>query len=146
MSSLIRSSSVICPALRPPLTGWRMPKLAHSLNRSVFVAIPAFFGDEQHRRCILSDVESAGIWLRGEAINERLAELTETASPADHFADVFFPFDQVIYVFDPTQFALVARGLAMQETIKTVGKSASPAHKELRSEQLAKRKIPKRKR
>jgi hypothetical protein len=90
-----------------------MRKLAHSLNRPVFVAIPAFFGDAKSRRCVITDIESAGVWLRGEAVNERLAVLTETAPPADTLADVFFPFDQIVYVFDPAQFAFVARNLGM---------------------------------
>lgn len=107
-----------------------MPKLAHSLSRPVFVAIPAFFGDADSRQCILVDIESAGVWLRGEPVNERLTNLTETAPPANTLADVFFPFDQLVYLFDPAQFAFVARGLGMHQVPAKPGEPHSPrAHR-----------------
>jgi hypothetical protein len=38
-------------------------KLAHNLNRTVLVAIPAFFADEDARACTLVDVDPSGLWL-----------------------------------------------------------------------------------
>src|SRR5262245_27184209 len=92
-----------------------MPKLAHSLNRPVFVAIPAFFGDDAPRRCTLVDMELDGLWFSGDAVNERLGTL-EMPPPGQTLANVFFPFQQIVYVFDPAQFAYVARTLATRET------------------------------
>jgi hypothetical protein len=89
-----------------------MPKLAHSLNRPVIVAIPAFFGDDAPRRCILVDIEQAGLWFRGDELNNQLGKFKDAAPPGDAPASVFFPFDQIVYVFDPSQFAYLARGLS----------------------------------
>jgi hypothetical protein len=89
-----------------------MPKLAHSLNKSVIVSIPAFFGDDAPRQCILVDIEPfSGVWLKGDALNEQLGEHKAAAPPDNTLASVFFPFNQVVYVFDPTQFAHLARSL-----------------------------------
>jgi hypothetical protein len=87
-----------------------MPKLGHSLNRPVIVSIPAFFGDEAPRRCTLVDIEPAGLWFSGDALNDQLAKFEEAAPPDDTLATLFIPFDQIIYVFDPRQFAYLARG------------------------------------
>jgi hypothetical protein len=89
-----------------------MPRLAHSLNRSVIVSIPAFFGDDAPRRCTLVDIEpAAGLWFSGDALNHQLGEHEDAAPPDDALATVFFPFNQIVYVFDPVQFAYLARGL-----------------------------------
>jgi hypothetical protein len=94
-----------------------MPKLAHSLNRPVIVAIPAFFGDDAPRRCTLVDIEpAAGLWFRSDALNEQLGTFKDAAPPPDTLATVFFPFDQIVFVFDPAQFARVARGLGLRAT------------------------------
>lgn len=88
-----------------------MPKLAHSLNRALLVASPDFFGDDQPHRCILTDIESAGLWLRGDTVNERLRALIEEIPPGEVIGDVFLPFDQIAYVFDPAQIALSVKSL-----------------------------------
>jgi hypothetical protein len=87
-----------------------MPKLAHSLNKPVIIAIPAFFGDDAPRRCTLVDIEPAGLWFRGDVLNDPLGKLEGAAPPDDTPATVFFPFDQIVYLFDPAQFAYLARG------------------------------------
>jgi hypothetical protein len=92
-----------------------MPKLAHSVGRSVLVAIPAFFGDEEPRSCILVDLESSGVWLRGDAVNDRLAALAEVSPPANVLADVFLPYEQIVYLFDPAQFAYAARAMGVRQ-------------------------------
>jgi hypothetical protein len=88
-----------------------MPKLAHSLNKPVIVAIPAFFGDDAPRRCTLVDIEPAGLWFSGEALNDQLGKFEDAAPPDDTLATVFFPLDQIVYLFDPSRFAYLARSL-----------------------------------
>lgn len=88
-----------------------MPKLAHSLNKSVIVAIPVFFGDDAPRRCTLVDIEPAGLWFRGDALSDQLRKFEDAAPPDDTLVTVFFPFHQIVFVFDPAQFAPLARGL-----------------------------------
>jgi hypothetical protein len=88
-----------------------MPKLAHSLNKPVIVSIPDFFGDEVPHRCTLVDIEPAGLWFSGDALNDQLAKFEDTAPPDETLATVFFPFDKIVYVFDPAQFTYLARGL-----------------------------------
>jgi hypothetical protein len=88
-----------------------MPKLAHSLNKSVIVAIPAFFGDDAPRRCTLVDIESTGLWFTGDALSAQLRKFEDAAPPDDAFVTVFFPFHQIVFVFDPAQFAPLARSL-----------------------------------
>jgi hypothetical protein len=80
-------------------------KLTQSLNRTVLVAIPAFFGDDQTRACKLVDVEIAGLWLAFDELQDRLGPAYEI-SP-DWAAPVigFFPFCQILYIIDPSQFA-----------------------------------------
>jgi len=84
-------------------------KLAQTLNRTILVAIPDFFGDEEARACTLVDVETAGLWLACDELKDRLG--AHELSPA-WSAPVtgFFPFAQILYVVDPTQFAVLARG------------------------------------
>lgn len=107
-------------------------KLAQSLNRTVLVAIPAFFGDEETRACKLVEIETAGLWLACDELKDRL-------SPAHEISDAwtapvigFFPFSQILYVVDPSQFAvLVSRrtptqpGPTTQTAPKTVGRESS---------------------
>lgn len=81
-------------------------KLAHSLNRPVLVSVPAFFGDEKTRTCTLVDVEAAGLWLATDALTERL-EPDRSASWSGPVTG-FFPFSQILYVVDLSQFAAPA--------------------------------------
>lgn len=104
-----------------------MRKLANALNRSVFVASPAFFGDQDAHRCILVDMEATGLWLRGDAVSARLREIIDTSLPEDAPADVFIPFDQIVCVFDPTQFAFLARGLARPASREKPAATEQPA-------------------
>jgi hypothetical protein len=88
-----------------------MPKLARSLNRLVIVSIPAFFGDDAPRRCNLDDIEPPfGLWLSGDRLNDRLRKFEDAAPPDETLASVFFPFNQIVFLFDPAQFAYLARG------------------------------------
>ena len=107
-----------------------MRKLANALGRSLFVASPSFFGDQGAHECMLVDIESTGLWLRGDAVSARLREIIDTSLPESTPADVFVPFDQIVCVFDPTQFAFLARGLARppsREKPATTEKAAAPA-------------------
>jgi hypothetical protein len=88
-----------------------MPKLARSLNHLVTVANPAFFGDDAPRRLILVDIEEAGLWFSGEALNETLSEHALASPPEGAMASIFFPFEQIAYLLDPRQFAQPARAL-----------------------------------
>jgi hypothetical protein len=85
-------------------------KLAHSLNRTVLVAIPAFFGDEETHACTLVDVDSAGLWLAFDELKDRLGPAQEISAEWTAPATGFFPFTQILYVVDPSQFAVLARG------------------------------------
>jgi len=90
-----------------------MPKLARALNKPVGVAIPAFFGDEAPRNCILVEIETTGLWFSGQAVSEQLGDFEQTELPEDALPAVFFPFEQIAFVFDPAQFAHLARGLRL---------------------------------
>jgi hypothetical protein len=85
-------------------------KLAHSLNRTVLVAIPAFFGDKETRACTLVDVETAGLWLACDDLKDRLGPAHEISAAWTAPVTGFFPFSQILYVVDPSQFAVLARG------------------------------------
>jgi len=85
-------------------------KLAQSLNRTVLVAIPAFFGDEEARACTLVDVETAGLWLACDELKDRLGPAREISAAWTAPVTAFFPFTQILYVIDPSQFAVLARG------------------------------------
>jgi len=89
-----------------------MPKLAHSLNQPVVIAAPSYFGDAAPRRVILVDIEVSGLWFSGEALHAPLVRHGLTTPPEDAVATVFFPFEQIAYVFDPRQFARLPRGLS----------------------------------
>ena len=84
-------------------------KLAQSLNRTVLVAIPAFFGDEIVRACTLVDVETAGLWLACDELKDRLDPAHEISAVWTAPVTGFFPFAQILYVVDPSQFAVLAR-------------------------------------
>jgi hypothetical protein len=85
-------------------------KLAHSLNRTVLVSIPAFFGDDKMRACTLVDVETAGLWLACDELKDRLGPAHEISAAWTAPVTGFFPFSQILYVVDPSQFAVLARG------------------------------------
>jgi hypothetical protein len=85
-------------------------KLAQSLNRTVLVAIPAFFGDEDTRACTLVDVDTAGLWLACDEVKDRLGPAHEISALWTAPVTGFFPFAQVLYLVDPAQFAVLARG------------------------------------
>lgn len=85
-------------------------KLANSLNRTVLVSIPAFFGDEQTRACKLVDVELAGLWLAFDELKDRLDPVHEISAEWTEPVVGFFPFCQILYVVDPSQFAVLVGG------------------------------------
>jgi hypothetical protein len=87
-----------------------VPKLAHPLNRPAIISIPAFFGDDAPRRDALVDIEPAGLWFSGDAQNDQFGK-HEDAAPSDDTLATVFPFNQIVYVFDPARFAYLARGL-----------------------------------
>jgi hypothetical protein len=80
-------------------------KLAQSLNRTVLVAIPAFFGDGQTRACKLVDIETAGLWLACDELHDRLGPAHEISVAWTGPVIAFFPFCQILYLVDPSQFA-----------------------------------------
>jgi hypothetical protein len=84
-------------------------KLAQSLNRTVLVSIPAFFGDEEMRPCTLVDVESAGVWLACDELRDRLEPAHKLSAEWTAPVTGFFPFTQILYVVDPSQFAALGR-------------------------------------
>jgi hypothetical protein len=85
-------------------------KLAHSLNRTVLVSIPAFFGDDETRACTLVDAEAVGLWLAFDELKDRLGPAHEISAAWTAPVTGFFPFSQILYVVDPSQFAVLARG------------------------------------
>jgi hypothetical protein len=108
-----------------------MPKLAHSVGRLVLVAIPAFFGDEESRQCRLVDLELSGVWLQGDDVEERLSSLEQVTPPAAMRADVptevFVPFEQIVYLVDPAQFALGVRSREAHRAMARRGSAPGPA-------------------
>jgi hypothetical protein len=74
----------------------------------ILVSIPSFFGDDVAQPCTLVEIEPVGLWLESEAFAERLPEAHRKP---DFLPTVtlFFPFSQILYVFDPEQFARQAR-------------------------------------
>jgi hypothetical protein len=85
-------------------------KLAQRLNRTVLVSIPAFFGDGDARTCTLIDVESAGLWLACDELRDQLGTAHEISPEWTAPVTGFFPFSQILYAVDPSQFAVLARG------------------------------------
>jgi len=70
--------------------------LGHHLNKSVSVSIPAIFGDNVSRVCLMLGVEVSGLWLAGEELGITLfPELENSAEKA-----VFVPFAQIGYLVD----------------------------------------------
>src|SRR5690349_870123 len=122
-----------------------MPRLAHSLNRPVIVSIPTFFGDDAPRRCFLIDIEpAAGLWFSGDPLNDRLREFEDVAPPDEALASVFFPFNQIVYLLDPAQFAYLARGLgARTRPMKPAESPGEPARSGRRDKRPSKQKSPK---
>lgn len=86
-------------------------KLANRLNRTVLVAIPAFFGDEDARTCTLLEIDSAGLWLACDDLKDRLAPAHEISPSWTGPVAGLFPFSQILYVVDPSQFAVLARNV-----------------------------------
>lgn len=84
-------------------------KLAHTLNRTVLISIPAFFGDDEARACTIVDLEPAGMWLAVEDWKEPLGSAVRVPSAWNGPVTGFFPFDQILCVVDPSQFAILAR-------------------------------------
>jgi len=82
-------------------------KLANSLTRTVLVAIPAFFGDDKARACTLVDVDTAGLWLACDELRDCLAPAHEISPSWTGPVTGFFPFTQILYVVDLSQFALL---------------------------------------
>jgi hypothetical protein len=85
-------------------------KLAQSLNRTVLVAMPAFFGDNDARPCTLVDVDTTGLWLACDELRDRLGPAQEISAAWTARVTGFFPFTQILYVVDPAQFAVLASG------------------------------------
>jgi hypothetical protein len=84
-------------------------KLAQSLNRTVLVSIPGFFGDDKTRACTLVDVEPMGLWLACDELKDRIAPAYEISDAWNAPIIGFFPFAQILYVVDPSQFTTLAR-------------------------------------
>lgn len=84
-------------------------KLAHTLNRPVLVAIPAFFGDDATRACTLVDIEPSGLWLACDDVKDRLGPAIDVPAAWAAPVTAFFPFAQILYIVDPSQFAALAR-------------------------------------
>jgi hypothetical protein len=116
--------------------------LAQSLNRTVLVAIPAFFGDAQPRVLTLVDIEPAGLWLACDEFKDRLGPAHEISAAWTAPVTAFFPFTQILYVVDPSQFAVLARG---GQRPTPPGPAAPGAPKELTPEDSHRGERPKRK-
>ena len=86
-------------------------KLAHCLNKTILVSIPALFGDDQPRPCKLIDIEPSGLWLEAEDFAERI-RLADKRPPWFTTATAFFPFPQIAYLLDTTQFVSLAQSAA----------------------------------
>jgi hypothetical protein len=56
------------------------------------------------------DVEEAGLWLACDDLKNRLGPAHEIAAAWTSPITAFFPFSQILYVIDPSQFAALARG------------------------------------
>jgi hypothetical protein len=84
-------------------------KLAQCLNRTVLVSIPGFFGDDKTRACTLVDVEATGLWLACDELKDRLGPAYEISAAWTAPVTGFFPFAQILYIVDPSQFAVLAR-------------------------------------
>ena len=84
-------------------------KLAQCLNRTVLVSVPGFFGDDKTRACTLVDVEATGLWLACDELKDRLGPAHEISAAWTAPVTGFFPFAQILYVVDPSQFAVLAR-------------------------------------
>ena len=84
-------------------------KLAHTLNRTVIVSIPAFFGDDETRTCTLVDLEPTGVWLAFDDWDDWLGPDAGTPSGWTGSITGFFPFGQILFIVDPSQFAVLAR-------------------------------------
>lgn len=91
------------------------------------VAIPAFFGDEAPRSCILVEIETTGLRFSGQAVSEQLGDFEQTELPEDAVRAVFFPFEQIAYVFDPAQFTYLAKGLRLSVASTEPGSLARTA-------------------
>jgi hypothetical protein len=108
-----------------------MPKLAHSVGRLVLVAIPAFFGDDEPRQCRLVDLELSGVWLQGDDVDERLTAFEQVTPPpamrAEVPTEVFVPFEQIVYLFDPARFALGVRSRDAHRAMARRGAAPVPA-------------------
>jgi hypothetical protein len=84
-------------------------KLAQCLKRTVLVSVPGFFGDDKARACTLVDVEATGLWLACDELKDRLGSAHEISAAWTAPVTGFFPFAQILYVVDPSQFAVLAR-------------------------------------
>jgi len=115
-------------------------KLAQSLNRTVLVAIPAFFGDEETRACKLVEIEPAGLWLACDDLKDRLSPAHEISAAWTAPVIGFFPFAQILYLVDPSQFAV----LVSRQTPKVPGPAAPAAPKNVESESSPRKGRPKR--
>lgn len=94
-----------------------MPKLARSLNQTVVVSSPAYFGDDEPRWLILVDIEVSGLWFSGEALHAPQDDDVLAPRPVGAAATVFLPFTQIAYLFDPRQFASLPEGVALADRL-----------------------------
>lgn len=101
-------------------------KLAHFLNKTILVSLPALFGDEEPRLCTLIGIEPYGLWLQSEELIKDL-RLADQAPPGLTTVTAFFPFTQIAYVLGETQFATVAQNTAAPAPAET---KAPPAAQE----------------
>ena len=84
-------------------------KLAQFLDKPVFAAIPALFGDERAREYILVEIEPAGLWLSGAELTDRFGRMHEAVPQESTTVTLFVPFAHILYLFGSEQFAGLAR-------------------------------------
>jgi hypothetical protein len=103
-------------------------KLAQRLNRTVLVSIPGFFGDDKTHACTLVDVEDTGLWLACDELKDRLGPAHEISAKWTAPVTAFFPFTQILYVVDPSQFAVLARPTPPDSTVPAASTDVSVEH------------------
>src|SRR6266704_2667507 len=73
-------------------------KLAHFLDRTIYVSISSLFDDLHARPFKLIAIDEHGVWLESELLTERVQL---EAKERKHFASTttlaFFPFSQITY-------------------------------------------------
>jgi hypothetical protein len=70
--------------------------LGYLVNKSILVSIPAIFGSQELRPCLLVGIDMAGLWLQSEAFAEVASDNAAIAS-----VPVFVPFTQIMCLTGP---------------------------------------------